>query len=220
MLTPSAIKVITTLDPSTSDFLATHILTEAYFRRLFYLGLRFENFSHHPAQHIASYQFLRTDRLLKALFEMLTKDALWFSKAKQKHKEWAILVDLHDKYTSIYRNRLVHGISTISQDFGRLLCHIDISYVTEFEAVLSSEFGRSAFDEPVKGWKAPDNKKFEDFDKACIRFKGLCDSRGWNPFLGERYVEENFTKDKVLQLLSKTKYKFNQDGEQGDAANP
>jgi len=60
------------------------------------------------------------------------------------------LKELFLKFTVPYRNRLAHGTieELTDQELVEWLCHINRSFFEEFEKMLKSEFGQSAFYEP------------------------------------------------------------------------
>lgn len=189
------------------SFLDTHILTEAYIRRIVYLGCRNIGFAHFDAQHIATYQFIKSARLYTTLFEMLSGDPHMARSVRRKHRDFDELIKLYEDYSCIYRNRVVHGAATLTNAaFKRVLVHIDVSFVMEFERVLIAEFGQSAFDEPKK-WSFHEGRRCTNFEAARTAMASYAQQRDWGrTFGGEKLLSSNIHQNAVAQRLRNTEY--------------
>ena len=207
MITVAAIRPLLNGGVNHSSFLDVHYLTEAYIRRVVYLGCRNHNFSHDDAQHIATYQFISGNRLYTTLFELLSGSANLARTLRRNHPDFNILIELYEDYSCVYRNRLVHGAVTLSPGaFEDLLRHIDISFACEFDRVLVAHFGHSALDTP-QAWGFQTGQSSTGFPGARQRMSNLARRHNWSKtFAGERLLNTSVRKISVTARLKRTQY--------------
>jgi hypothetical protein len=207
MISPTNIRALLGAAQNGLSFIETHILSEAYLRRLVYLGCRRLSFAHYDAQHIATYQFIRSNRLYTTLFEMLSGSATLASTLRHQNRDFDELIKLYEEYSSIYRNRIVHGAATLSVgSFAELLRHIDISFVREFERVIQSYFGHSAFDSPQQ-WGFPLGTPRPSFAHTRQHMAALATAHRWSKtFGGEKILNTGIDQHVEKTRLRATAY--------------
>ncbi len=135
-------------------FFKTHTHLEAYIKRVMLIGLRLRGVQYENSVKIVDSTYITTAKLIDK--------ALWLVDGSGQNQS-TIITDLKNRYpdffalkglvlgfSAIYRNRLAHG--TISelhdQAVMELLCHVNRSFFNEFEMLLISEHGHSAFNKP------------------------------------------------------------------------
>ena len=157
---------------SVSSFIDRHRYAEGYLRRLLLIGLRLNAVQYKQAQKIIELTFMNIHALLEKIFILLSHHKFTFEEARTKYPDFATLIDLFLKFTSPYRNWLVHGVIDTIRDPELLecMCRADRQVLIEFEKVLKSEFGRSAFDEP-RQWGAQVGKPEEDLPAVIKRLR-------------------------------------------------
>ena len=157
---------------SVSSFIERHRYAEGYLRRLLLIGLRLNAVQYKQAQKIIELTFLNNNALLEKVFILLSRKKFTLKEAKLKYPDFATSIDLFLKFTSPYRNWLVHGVIDTIHDLELLecLCRADRQFLIEFEKLLKSEFDRSALDAPGH-WGALKGKKEEDLQAVIKRLK-------------------------------------------------
>ena len=95
---------------SVSSFIDRHRYAEGYLRRLLLIGLRLNAVQYKQAQKIIEFTFLNTPALIEKLFDLISHQTFIFKEAKTKYPDFAISAGLFLKFTSPYRNWLVHGV--------------------------------------------------------------------------------------------------------------
>ncbi len=154
---------------SVPSFVELHRYVEGYLRRLLLIGLRLHEVQYRQAQKIIEFSFLNSFALVEKSFLLLSYHTFTLNQAKKKFPKFATSTDLFFKFTSPYRNWLVHGVYDTIHDSELLecLCLADRQFIIEFEKVLKDQFNRSAFDKPGD-WGARRGKREEDLP-ALIR---------------------------------------------------
>jgi len=157
---------------SISSFIDRHRYAEGYLRRLLLIGLRLNSVQYKQAQKIIELTFMNISALLEKVFILISPHKFTLKDARIKYPHFATSIDLFLKFTSPYRNMLIHGVMDIVPDLELLeyLCRADRQFLIEFEKLLKSEFGRSAFDEP-RQWGAQIGKLEEDLPAVIKRLK-------------------------------------------------
>ena len=183
---------------SSDVFLKMHKYVEGYLRRLELIGLRLNNVQYKSAQELISLTYLNNRALLQAVFKLLSKGNKRLEELEATYPDLKILIKLFFEFSSIYRNRLVHGVLEEIHDEETLkYCYlVDKSFVLELERVLELEFGHSAFDKPKK-WGATTIRSTETIDQIRRRLK-----------LGSLVKSPLATKT-VIQHLKNTQYQSN-----------
>ena len=157
---------------SVSSFIDRHRYVEGYLRRLLLIGLRLNAVQYKQAQKIIEFTFLNTPALIEKSFALISHQKFTFKEATTKYSNFATSTDLFLKFTSPYRNWLVHGVLDTIHDLELLecLCRADRQFLIEFEKLLNAEFNRSAFDEPGR-WGARKGKKEENLPALIKRLR-------------------------------------------------
>lgn len=140
---------------STDDFLYVHRFTEGYLKRITFIALRLHDIQFKTAQELADFVYIGgIFSQIKKVFELLPGNHTLESISK-KHKEFAVFQELFTQYTSSLRNRLLHGgIGNLKdEEVLRYASLIDKRFIIEFEKVLKTEWGHSAFETP-REWGA------------------------------------------------------------------
>jgi len=176
-------------------FLRNHKYLEGYFRRCILIGLRINNVKYQTAQNVISLTYQNNRQLLDTIFLLLSKNNKTLISIKNKHADFKELLKLFFDFTSIYRNRLVHGvINKIHDDQVLKYCYlIDKYLMLEFERVLKIEFSKSVFDKP-KDWGAKTIRSKETIEQIRLRLQ-----------LG-KLVKDPLKIETVKRNISKTKY--------------
>jgi len=133
-------------------FLRLHFCIEAIIRRLFLIGLRLQGVQFRIAQTIVDeYPPMGLEKHLKNVFDHCGID---YAELKT-HDKYAKLEELFFNFTSPWRNRRVHGLSSNITDT-ELLKHLitaDKRFIKELETSLKKMGKPSFFDTPKK-WGA------------------------------------------------------------------
>ncbi|MBL7178159.1 MAG: hypothetical protein ISS66_20235 [Desulfobacteraceae bacterium] len=157
---------------SVSSFIDRHRYAEGYLRRLLLIGLRLNAVQYKQAQKIIEFSYMNAPALIEKLFILISHRTFTFKEATTKYSNFAASTDLFLKFTSPYRNWLVHGVIDTIYDLQLLeyLCRADRQFLIEFEKLLKSEFNRSAFDAPGD-WGAQKGKQKEDLPAVIRRLR-------------------------------------------------
>jgi len=155
-------EIRSTLDHSSSpdedEFLKVHRTVEGYLKRVLLIGLRLNSVQYENARRIIRMSYLDIKSLVDKSVRLLSKNSFGAENLAQRHPKFESVKNLFFEFSGVHRNRISHGIATsYSQDFLLLLCHVDASFVTEYERTLQNEFGHSAFDQP-SDWGASRGK--------------------------------------------------------------
>lgn len=139
---------------TSEDFFKTHRYLEGYIKRVFLIGLRLQGVQYDNSVKIVDGTYLHTGALIEKVLHVLSCNAGTqrdtILKLNAAHADFFKLKELFLKFTAPYRNRLAHGTieELKDQELVDWLCHINRAFFKEFEKMLQSEFGQSAFDEP------------------------------------------------------------------------
>jgi len=157
---------------SATSFIDLHRYVEGYLRRLLLIGLRLHAVQYKQAQKIIELTFLNKPALIEKSFALISHHTFTYHQAKKKYPSFAISTDLFFRFTSPYRNWLVHGVYDTIHDSELLeyLCRADRQFMIEFEKVLKAQFNRSAFDKPGK-WGARKGQKEGDLPALIRRLR-------------------------------------------------
>ena len=158
---------------SSEEFFNIHRNIEAYIKRILLISLRINGIKYKEATIIVESTYINTANLIEKVLFLLdqsqSKQQKVISEMKKKHNDFFVLKELLLKFSAKYRNWLAHG--TIGElkdpELIRYLCHVDKSFFKEFEALLKSEYGNSAFDKPGD-WGAKRGKD-EEIEKSAKR---------------------------------------------------
>lgn len=162
----------TPTDPTEEDFINIHKGVEGYIRRLLLIGLRLNNVKYSTAQEVIKMSYLNNRDLFKKTIELVTKKTKTISDFEAANPDLKELMDLFFDFTSILRNRILHGVDEKIHNAIALkhAYYIDKYLVDEMEASLSTFGFKSAFDEPNK-WGALTVKSTETFSAVITRLK-------------------------------------------------
>jgi len=140
--------------PGSERFLRLHRYLEGYIKRVMLIGLRLKGVQYENSRKILEITYINTanliDKVLVLLDQSDSKHNAVIKNLRKTHWAFFELKDLVLKFTSVYRNRLVHGTIGELKDQGLIdyLYHVDRSFYREFEQLLKSEYGHSAFERP------------------------------------------------------------------------
>lgn len=159
-------------NPNTDDFIKIHKGVEGYIRRLLFVGLRINGVKYETSLEVINMSYLNNRELLKKTIELLTKNTKTLTDFESKNNDFKELENLFFDFTSIYRNRVIHGIfEKISDQIVLKHCYyIDMYFIIEFESTLKSLGYKSAFDQP-NVWGALRSTSSETFDHVIKRLK-------------------------------------------------
>ena len=169
------IKKIVELIPNnvtTDNFIDIHKAVEGYIRRLLLIGLRVNDVSYKVAQQVIKGSYLNNRVLIEKTIKLITKGTKEISDFENSNNDLEILKNLFLEFTSIYRNRVVHGIyKTINDQTVLNYCYyIDKYLIIEFEQTLLLLNYKSAYDTPTD-WGAVRGTSTESFDQVISRLK-------------------------------------------------
>lgn len=142
------------VDYISSEFFDIHRYTEAYIKRILFIGLRLNSVKYEESTIIVKRTYLNTANLIEKVLFMIDQtddnQRKVIDRLKQKYEDFFILKDLLLEFSSKYRNWLAHGeISELKDaELINLLCYVNKSFFKEFENLLKSEYKHSAFDKP------------------------------------------------------------------------
>jgi hypothetical protein len=152
------------------SFIDRHRCVEGYLRRLLLIGLRLNAVQYRQAQRIIQSSRLFMPDIMKKSIDLISRNRFSFKEAKTKYPEFATATDLFMKFTSPYRNLLVHGIIDTIHELQLLqdLCQADRQFLLQFEKFLQAEFNKSAFDKPTT-WGAQKGRQNEELPVVIKR---------------------------------------------------
>ena len=181
---------------TTSDFIELHKGVEGYIRRLFLIGLRLDGVKYETSLEVIKKSYLNNNDLLKKIIKLISKNAKDISDFENNNPDFKVLLDLFFNFTTVYRNRVVHGVYDVIHDDNTLkhCYYINKYFLIEFEATLNNLAYKSAFDTPTN-WGAGRSTSTESFSQVVTRL-----SLGQLSKVPKRMVE-------VENLILQTKYK-------------
>ena len=126
-------KMVPARECSATTFIDLHRYVEGYLRRLLLIGLRLHTVQYKQAQKIIEFTVLSKPALIEKSFALLSHHKFTFQQARKKYPSFAISIDLFFKFTSPYRNWLVHGVYDTIHDPELLecLCRADRQFMIE-----------------------------------------------------------------------------------------
>jgi len=136
------------------DFLNLHRYTEAYVKRVLLIGLRVNGVKYKESGKIVESTFSPTASLVEKTLFLLDqsggKHGEVIQQLKVKYATFFELNYLLTKFSAKYRNWLAHGTidELKNEELINHLCHVNKSFMHEFENLLMTEHGHSAFDKP------------------------------------------------------------------------
>lgn len=153
------------------DFLNIHRYTEAYIKRVLFIGLRLNGVRYKESENIINATFIPTAGLIEKSLVLLSKSDERHSEVIKKLRlQYSAFFDLSDllvKFSSKYRNWLAHGLIDELKDEELIdyLCYVNRVFVKLFEEFLKAEYGHSAFEKPSE-WGATNGFKERIEDTA------------------------------------------------------
>ena len=137
-----------------SEFFDLHRYIEAYIKRILLISLRINGVKYKESTVLVERTYLNTAKLIETVLFLLDQSEdnqnMVISKLKKKHRDFFVLKELLLKFSSKYRNWLAHGAIIELKDTNLInhLCHVNKSFFKEFESLLKTEYGHSAFNKP------------------------------------------------------------------------
>jgi len=156
--------------PTTDDFIEIHKGLEGYLRRSLFIGLRLNGVKYETSVDVIKMSYLNNRDLLKKTIELITQGTKTLVDFENHNPDLKELENLLFDFTSIYRNRVVHGVYDRINDQTELrYCYyIDKFFIEEFESTLISLGFKSAFNKP-KDWGAKRTISSELFNQVIKR---------------------------------------------------
>lgn len=153
-------------------FINVHKGVELYIRRLLLIGLRLNEVKYETSEEVIKMSFANNREIINKSIELITKGKNTLADFERKSKNLKVLLELFFDFTSIYRNRVVHGIYESIRDSNILkYCYlIDKYLIIEFEKTLEMMGYNSAFATPTE-WGAKRSSKEESIDTIITRLK-------------------------------------------------
>lgn len=175
MISLQKLKVLKTLSPvspTSDEFIKIHKGVEGYMRRLLFIGIRLNNVKYSTALEVINLSYLNNPELIKKCIVLVSCTRHNITDFETQNPDLKVLLDLFFTFTSIYRNRLVHGIyeKIDNQELLKHCYYIDKYLITEFETTLYQLGYKSAFDSPTE-WGATKIQSYETFDQVITRLK-------------------------------------------------
>ena len=139
----------------TKDFIIIHKSVEGYFRRLLLIGLRLNDVKYKTSLDVIKMSYLCNKDLLKKIVGLISLNNNTLIDFENQNPDFQKLEELFFDFTSIYRNRIIHGVDERIYDevILKYCYYIDKFFLKEFEATLSLFDYNSGFDTP-KTWGA------------------------------------------------------------------
>jgi hypothetical protein len=153
---------------NTDDFMQMHKAVESYLKRLLLIALRRKGISYKNCQEVIKSSFLANDKLFNKVIVLL--DELKSSETyKNDTLNVNILFDLFKNFSSVFRNKVVHGVITEINDKEVLKYCILINknLIIKIEESLSSVYENKALEE-LKNWKFERNQANENISVENI----------------------------------------------------
>jgi len=180
-------------ETTTKGFLDLHIHVEAYIKRVMLIGLRLNRVQYDSAVKMVEGTFIPVANLIEKAFKLLDSGLnrpSSFQAILNSHSTFSTYNTIFKSFTTVYRNRLVHGTVDEIRDNALLdlLLSVDRNFVIAFEQVLQAEYEASAFVTPTT-WGAVRGNR-EEIDATVKRLN-----------LG-KMVPKPLTKSEVEALIS------------------
>lgn len=153
---------------NTVDFMQMHIAVESYLKRVLFIALRSKGVNYKYCQEVIKSSFLTNDKLFDKVIILLDK-----LKSSETYINdtfnFNILFDLFKNFSSVYRNKVVHGVIPEINDMEVLKYCILINknLIIKIEESLSSVYGNQALEE-LKNWKFERNQANENISVENI----------------------------------------------------
>jgi hypothetical protein len=153
-------------------FINVHKGVELYIRRLLLIGLRLNEVKYETSEEVIKLSYASNREIINKSIELITKGKNTLADFEEKNKNLKVLLELFFDFTSIYRNRVVHGIYERIVDSNILkYCYlIDKYLIIEFEKTLEMNGYNSAFATPTE-WGAKRSSIVESIDSVITRLK-------------------------------------------------
>ncbi|TNZ66641.1 hypothetical protein, partial [Vibrio parahaemolyticus] len=169
MISPKKISIFFNQKQTKRDvnyFFKTHIYLEAYLKRVYLIGLRLREVQFDNSEKIIAATYMKTPQLIRKILWLLDLKNTSTSKSindtdfKSNYADLSSFLDVIQKFSSPYRNQLAHGTIDDIRDQSTIdwLCHVNISFVKQFESTLNTMYQKSAYDKP-SDWGAVRGKK-------------------------------------------------------------
>jgi len=157
---------------TTDDFIKIHKNVEGYIRRLLLIGLRINGVKYETSMEVIKMSYLNNKDLIKTTIDLITKGTKNLSDFETTNSDFKELLELFFDFTSIYRNRVIHGVyENINDQLILKHCYfIDKFLIEEFEQTLKSLNFKSAFDKPTD-WGAIRSTSTESINQIISRLK-------------------------------------------------
>lgn len=157
---------------TTIDFINIHRGVEAYLRRLLFIGLRLNGVQYKTASEVVCMSYSNNRDLIKNTIKLISLNTIALEDLEEQNSDFKALLQLFFEFTSVYRNRVFHGVEGEIYDSLTLqYCYlIDKSLIVEFELSLQYFGFKSAFETP-KAWGASRSVNPEKFDQVINRLK-------------------------------------------------
>lgn len=157
---------------TTDDFIKIHKNVEGYIRRLLLIGLRINGVKYETSLEVIKMSYLNNKDLIKTTIDLITKGTKNITDFETANSDFKELLELFFDFTSIYRNRVIHGVyeNINDQPILRHCYFIDKFLIEEFEQTLKSLSFKSAFDKPTD-WGANRSTSAETINQVITRLK-------------------------------------------------
>lgn len=157
---------------TTDDFIKIHKSFEGYIRRLLLIGLRLNGVKYETSVEVIDMSYLNNRDLIRITIELITRGTKSLNYFENHNPDLKVLLELFFDFTTIYRNRVIHGVDERIND-PTILRHcyfIDKFLIEEFESTLISLKYKSAFDKPTE-WGATRITSDENINQVIARLK-------------------------------------------------
>ena len=191
MLTLTEIRTtIESTEISDEQFLNLHIVIESYLKRLLLIGLRNKNVQYKTATKCVNKFYVQPSEMMKLIWKLLNIS----SKELENDKTYTPINNAHLNFTSVYRNKRLHGvISEIEdKDLLILLIKLDKAYIQLLENCCKRIKNASCFDPPKK-WGITKRGTINNVDEVMLSI------------LNKRNNSKQMTRDDAEKLVKKLK---------------
>lgn len=160
------------VNPTTDDFIKIHKGVEGYFRRLIFIGLRINGVKYQKCQEVIALSYLTNRPLVTKAIDLITGHKKTISDFEKSNQDFKVFLNLFFTFTSVYRNRIVHGVDEkiYDQTILKYCYYIDNYLIDEFEDTFKKLRFPSAFDCP-RDWSAKRVIKNESLNSVVTRLK-------------------------------------------------
>lgn len=155
---------------TTDDFIKMHKGVEGYIRRLLLIGLRLNGVKYETSLEVIKMSYLNNKQLIKTTIELITRRTKTLNDFETHNSDFKKLIELFFEFTSIYRNRVIHGVyeSINDQVILKHCYYIDKFLIEEFELTLQLLHFKSAYDKPTD-WGAVRTTSSETINQVITR---------------------------------------------------